>query len=57
VIPTNTQFLAAFRAFQENKSPKNDPFSEEKASGLEGFNFWNYLRAAEGVARQNPKDP
>jgi hypothetical protein len=31
------------RPFQENKSPKNGQFSEEKASGLGGFNFWNYL--------------
>jgi hypothetical protein len=29
--------------FQENKSPKNNYFSEEKASGLGGFHFWNYL--------------
>jgi hypothetical protein len=35
---------AEIRPFQENKSPKNGPFSEEKASGLGGFNFWNYLR-------------
>jgi hypothetical protein len=31
------------RPFQENKSPKNGEFSERKASGLGGFNFWNYL--------------
>jgi hypothetical protein len=30
--------------FQENKSPKNGEFSEEKTSGLGGFNFWNYLK-------------
>ncbi|NBD36830.1 MAG: hypothetical protein GVY30_12650, partial [Chloroflexi bacterium] len=35
--------LAKVRPFQENKSPKNGQFSEEKASGLGGFNFWNYL--------------
>jgi hypothetical protein len=28
---------------QENKSPKNGEFSERKALGLGGFNFWNYL--------------
>jgi hypothetical protein len=40
-----TRFHAKrFRPFQENKSPKNGGFSEEKASGLGGFNFWNYLR-------------
>jgi hypothetical protein len=32
-----------FRPFQENKFPKNGEFSERKASGLGGFNFWNYL--------------
>jgi hypothetical protein len=47
VVFTNTQTFAAFRPFQENKSPKNGQFSEEKASGLGGFNFWNYLRATE----------
>jgi hypothetical protein len=31
------------RLFQENKPPKYKLSSEEKASGLEGFNFWNYL--------------
>jgi hypothetical protein len=31
------------RPFQENKSPKNGVFSKGKASGLGGFNFWNYL--------------
>jgi hypothetical protein len=34
------------RPFQENKSPKNGEFSERKASGLGGFNFWNYLSGA-----------
>jgi len=34
------------RPFQENKPPKYKRFSDEKASGLEGFKFWNYLRAA-----------
>jgi hypothetical protein len=33
----------SIRPFQENKSPKNGEFSERKASGLGGFNFWNYL--------------
>jgi cytochrome c biogenesis protein CcdA/glutaredoxin len=32
------------RPFQENKPPKYKLSSEEKASGLEGFKFWNYLR-------------
>jgi hypothetical protein len=31
------------RPFQENKPPKYKLSSEEKASGLEGFKFWNYL--------------
>jgi hypothetical protein len=34
-----------FRPFQENKPPKYKLSSEEKASGLKGFKFWNYLRA------------
>jgi hypothetical protein len=40
-------------------SPKNNQFSEEKASGLGGFNFWNYLsekinlaKVREGNSRQ-----
>ena len=32
------------RPFQENKPPKSERFFEEKASGLGGFKFWNYLR-------------
>jgi hypothetical protein len=34
---------ADIRPFQENKPPKYKLSSEEKASGLEGFKFWNYL--------------
>jgi hypothetical protein len=33
------------RPFQENKPPKYKLSSEEKASGLEGFKFWNYQRS------------
>jgi hypothetical protein len=38
-------FTLILRPFQENKSPKSGEFSEEKASGLGDFNFWNYLSA------------
>jgi hypothetical protein len=37
------KFFAHIRPFQENKPPKYKLSSEEKASGLEGFKFWNYL--------------
>jgi hypothetical protein len=43
--PLETGCRGLFRPFQENKSPKNGQFSEEKASGLGGFNFWNYISA------------
>jgi hypothetical protein len=36
--------MCRIRPFQENKPPKYKLSSEEKASGLEGFKFWNYLR-------------
>jgi hypothetical protein len=38
--------------FQENKPPKYKLSSEEKASGLEGFKFWNYLAPTKLLQRQ-----
>jgi hypothetical protein len=40
---TVLRFTTRVRPFQENKPPKYKLSSEEKASGLEGFKFWNYL--------------